>query len=213
MADDGNDAPAEDVTGEAGATPTETTQAEMDPAGFPRGVPWREMSPEHQSAYWRHQSKRHEADKRAALGERDALRADAEAFRALDQASKTDADRRIADLERQLEAERSSRAEDRRLAGEQVVHARLDAVANSKGMTAEQLRTLAGDVSRFFGDAGVDRDAVDEFLAALPDAAKSPAVVMTPSSLGGGRRAEARTSGVSAGLALYESERKKSPSA
>jgi hypothetical protein len=111
--------------------------------------------------------------------------------RDLEEASRTEAEKAV--RKAQADGERAGReaalAEARKTYGSQLVAVRLEAAADAKGMTAEQMLVAAGDLSRFLGDEGVDGDALTQFLGALPDkpatAVPSP---LTPGAFGGGRR-------------------------
>lgn len=127
---------------------------------------------------------------------------------ALEESTKTETEKERDRLKAELDAARVAQDEQRRTFGAQLVNTKLSAAAPAKGMTPDALNTLAGDPSRFLADGGVDDDALDAFLSALPDAAKRE-VALTPGSLGGGRRTEVKASGLSAGAALYEQMHKK----
>lgn len=197
-------------------------EPQVGPDGFPADTPWRDMRPEHQAAYWRHQAKSHEREKKAAWAERDSLKPKAEKFEALGQADQDEKDRQIAALNQQIEAANNARAAERVKHAGELVTARLSAAADKKGMSAQALLTLAGRPERFLGDEGVDTEAVDDFLAALPDKDTSSGAQDDEAqqrgqvrrlSLGGGPRGGAKPDGLQQGEDLYASRHKRKPPA
>ncbi|MBT0771819.1 hypothetical protein KIH74_22955 [Kineosporia sp. J2-2] len=111
----------------------------------------------------------------------------------LEAASQTEAERAVkkAAEEGQKMGREAALAEARKTYGSQLVGVKIDAAAERKGMTPEQMRTVAGDLSRFLDDDGVDDDAVKAWIDALPDKAAVPEK-LSPGDLGGGKRESAK---------------------
>jgi hypothetical protein len=199
--------PQEPATGEG------EQQVEVGPNGYPLNMKPAEMAPEHRAAYYKHEMRRaQDANKSNAARMRE-LEEKASQWDALDEASKSEQQREVDRLARELQAAKAAADEQRRTFGAQLVSTKLSAAAASKGMTPDALTTLAGDPSRFLADGGVDDEALDAFLAALPNAQPAQSAPLAPSSLGGGRRTEAKASGLAAGAALFEQIHKKRPPA
>jgi hypothetical protein len=191
--------------GEATATTgAPSSEPSIGPNGFPEKTPWREMTPDQQVKYWQHQAQGHEAGKRAARAERDQFKSKADQYDTLDHASKSEVERERDTFRSQVEALQQQATQARAALLDQTLAARLAAAAPAKGLTAEQLVTLAGGGGRFAKDGDLDTEAVDTFLAALPDATPAaPAVPapLAPGALGGGTRAKGPAM---SGAELYE---------
>lgn len=128
----------------------------------------------------------------------------------LEAASQTEAERAVkrAAEEGQKVGREAALAEARKTYGSQLVAVQLDAAAEKKGLTAEQMRSLAGDLSRFLDDEGVDAEAVTTFLGALPDKATEPKQ-LAPRDLGGGRREGTKLTAFEAGQAESRARRER----
>lgn len=183
--------------------------SKVGPDGFPLNTPWRQMEPAEQVLYWQHQSKRHERSAKTVQSDLAAAKAKADQFDALDEASKTDQQREVDRLTKALADAQAERETTQKKFGEQLVETRLAAAADAKGMTAASLKTLAGDLSRFLGAEGMDPEAVDTFLAALPD--KPEGDKRSRPDLGGGARTPARVSGLQAGADLFNARHPQKP--
>jgi hypothetical protein len=136
--------------------------------------------------------------------------------RDLEEASRTEAEKAV--LKAKADGEKVGReaalAEARKTYGSQLVAVKLDAAAAGKGMTAEQIRKAAGDLSRFLGDEGVDDGEVADFLSALPDKAAATAPVpLTPNAFGAGNRQTPKVDGLTQGEDIYAQRHKKKTSA
>jgi hypothetical protein len=193
--------PQEPVTGD-GERPVE-----VGPNGYPLNTKPADMSADHRAAFYKHQMRQAQDVNKTNTSRIKELEQKAAQWDAHDDAAKTEQQREVDRLTRELDAVRAVQDEQRRTFGAQLVATKLGAAAAAKGMTPDALNTLAGDPTRFLADGGVDGDALDAFLSALPDAAKQ--AVLTPGSLGGGKRTEAKPSGLAAGAALYEEIHKK----
>lgn len=188
--------------------PAEGEYPEVGQYGYPEKMRWRDMRPEHQVAYWQRQAKQNEGRAKTNDQRVKDLEQKAAQWDALDEASKTEQQREVDRLKRELDATKAAQDEQRRSFGSQLVLTKLAAAAAGKGMTPAALSTLAGDPTRFLVDGGVDDEALGAFLDALPDATKPPAP-LAPTSLGGGRRTEAKSSGLAAGADLYRQAHKR----
>jgi hypothetical protein len=175
----------------------------MGPNGFPLNTPWRQMTPEQQVSYHLYQSRKHEDALKAERARNADLAAKAQQFDALSEASKSELERERDAAKAEAEALRQAALEAKRSFGTQLVETKLAAAAPAKGMDPAALKTLAGDLTRFLSDDGVNTEAVDTFLSALPD---KP--VEQPrhgrGDLGAGNRGTAKTSGLQAGADLWE---------
>jgi hypothetical protein len=156
--------------------------------GFPADTPWRDMQPAEQTAYWRYQAQRHEKDKNAALGQVATLEPKAKQYDALDEASKTESQREIDRLKAEIEQTRAAQAETTRTFGARLVEQRLASVAPDKGLDAAAMNRIVGDPGRFLGtDGTVNEDALQDFLALIPDR-QSGKGAPDPRQFGGGRQ-------------------------
>jgi hypothetical protein len=200
-----------------GAAGGEPQQPQVGPNGFPLNVKPEEMTAEQAAAYWRHEARRQQDFNKANSKKLKELEPKAQQYDALAEASRSEAER-AADQAR-ADGEKAGRAaalaEARETFGAEVVDAKLSAAAERKGMTVDQLKTIAGDPNRFLGDEGVNNDAIADFLAALPDKVDAPAVE-TPRApvrdIGGGQRTGAKPDAVASGQAGFASRHTK-PSA
>jgi hypothetical protein len=176
-------------------------EPKLNEHGFPDATPWKDMPPDQQVAYWRHQSRKHEdrasstADYDAIKTERDQLKAKHQTAdeKAIEDATKAAADTAAA-AERGKLAPRLVQAEFKALVAGRIPAARLEAI----------LAPL--DHTKFLtGDGEVDTDKVQQYVDGLaPDGKKWP-------DMGQGHRGSSgKTTGVGAGRSLYEDRRPKS---
>ena len=68
-------------------------KGEVGPNGFPESTPIADMKPEHQAAYWKHQSRKHE-DTAKARADYEAIKAERDQLKA---STQTDAEKAITD--------------------------------------------------------------------------------------------------------------------
>jgi hypothetical protein len=176
---------------------------EIGPHGFPTNTPWRQMEKDHQVAYWVYQGTKHQEELARAQSKLQEIEPKAAQFDALSEASKSEIERERDAARAEAESLRQAALEAKRSFGTQLVETKLAAAAPAKGMEPAALKTLAGDLTRFLSDDGVNTEAVDTFLSALPD---KP--VEQPrhgrGDLGAGNRGTAKTSGLQAGADLWE---------
>lgn len=93
---------------------TGTRQAQLDIGDdnlpyFQEGVPWRQLPPEQQTAYWIHRARTHET-RNKAMGDYDQLKADQARYQELLTQTQTERERDIAAARRQGETEAMGRA-------------------------------------------------------------------------------------------------------
>lgn len=183
--------------------PTPPQPAPTPPAGdkgYPENTPVAEMTTEQQAAYWKAQSRKHEAAFKGR-GDYDALKEKAAAHDALIQTTKTDQERAVDQAKK--EAADAARAEERTKLGPPLVRAHLKAALTGR-LADEQRDALleSVDAGRFLGKDGADVDetAVQEWADKVAPKPTGPG--RTP-DLGQGRRQEPATSGVQTGSALY----------
>lgn len=203
----GETPPAEPVTGEGG-------EVKVGPNGYPLNTPVAEMAPEHAAAYWRTAARKHEDSAKALKGELATLKPRAEQYAALEEASRTEADRAIEQARREARDAAVAETEAAALAkyGKVLVGAEFRVQLAGK-LTAEQVSTLVGglDVTRFLTDDGQpDTDRIGEYVAALPAAQPQPAPAPPGRvNLGQGARPGAVVSGLAQGADLYAQRHQK----
>lgn len=186
--------------------------APTDP-GFPANTPVAEMTDKQAAAYWKHHSRRHEA-RAAEHADYDDIKRQADQFKALETASKTENERAV-ETARQ-EADDLARKDERAKTAVLLVDAKVEAVAASRGVKAEQLVPLleALDRTKFLTATGeVDTDKVTNFVASIAPAEESGngGKGGRVPNLGQGRRGSdsgARPSTVSAGRDRYADKHK-----
>jgi hypothetical protein len=171
--------------------------------GFPDNTPWREMSAEHQAAYWQHHSKKWETTAKAApdADEVKRLRERDEALKTIENQNLTDAQR--ADQERQTLAQERDTAQGSvtSLTDE---NTRLR-VALEKGLTIAQANRLSGSTKE-----ELEADA-DAYLSEIGQTgAGTTETGATPPPRSGGRGSDVgATKSVSAGADRYAQRRGK----
>lgn len=186
--------------------PTPVPPAPTPPVdnGFPAGTPLEQMTPDQQIAYWKHYSRQHEATVKA--------RADYDDLKA--QAAEL-AQYKAANATEQEKAVTAAAAQARQDALKEVTPRLVSAafqVATQGRLTVEQLTTALDplDMSKFLDAAGnVDNVKVAAHAALLAPAAAPPKFP----DLGQGKRPGGSGPSVSAGKALYESQKKPAPTA
>lgn len=193
-------------SGATGATGSTGSQGAGD-LGFPANTPIVEMTEREQAAYWKHQSRKHEA----RAGERsdyDELKKKADAHDALAQASKTEQDRAVEAAK--TEGAEAARAEERRKSALQLVDLKMEAVAAGRGIKLEQLTPLLEplDRTKFLTDMGeVDSDKVTNWVAGIQPAEGNGSNGTRVPNLGQGRRGDTSgarpTTTVSSGADRY----------
>jgi len=169
--------------------------------GFPENTPVKDMTAEHQAAYWRHQSRQHEDRSKAK-------------------------DTTIADLQRQVTppAPKSDtdKAIDDRVAAAlapltvDLVSARIEAAVARRGIDTATVQPLIDglDVNKFLKDGKPDAERITAWAAALPaPATGTPPATPRP---GTGPTFQGResgnptgTNGLSAGAAAYAADKDK----
>lgn len=194
--------------------PQAPSEPVMGPNGFPLNTPWRQMEKDHQVAYWVHQGTKHQEELARAQAKLQEIEPKAAQFDALSEASKSDLERERDAARAEAESLRRAAAEAKVSFGTQLVETKLEAAATGKGMTPADLKTLAGDLTRFLADDGVNGEAVDTFLSALPDKPAEQPQNPLRRDLGGGNRAPAKADGLQVGEELYaQRHRKRTPTA
>ena len=143
--------------------------------GFPEGTPWRDMSVEHQAAYWRHHSQKWEATAKAApdAAELERLRQADEELKRRQASELTEAER----LQAEKEAAETARLTAERERDEARAEALRITVAASKGLTPGQAKRLQGSTKEEL-EADAD-DMLKDF---------APSTLGTPPPRSGGDR-------------------------
>lgn len=116
-----------------GTTDSKTGDAGSADKGFPPNTRWQDMTPEQQTAYWMHQSRKHE-DNSKKRGDYDELKAKADKLDQLEASRKT---------EQQKLAERAEAAEKKAADAELRMLKR--EIAEEKGIPLAQADRLRGD--------------------------------------------------------------------
>jgi hypothetical protein len=135
--------------------------------GFPAGTPVAEMTEKQQAAYWKFQSRKHEA-RAEARKDYDDVKAKAAQYDALAAASKTEQERAVEAAKD--EASQTARAEERAKAAVRLVDAEMRATAAVKGVDGEKLKVVLEplDRTKFLDSEGeVDTDKVVAFIAGI----------------------------------------------
>lgn len=197
-------APAPVPAPPAPAPPSPSPSPPVD-NGFPTGTPLEQMTPDQQIAYWKHYSRQHEATVKARA-DYDDLKAKAAELDQYKAANATEHEKAVA----------AAAAQARQDALKEVTPRLVSAafqVATQGRLTLEQLNTALEplDMSKFLDAAGN----VDNTKVAAHAALLAPAVPETPKfpDLGQGKRPGGSGPSVSAGKALYESQKKPAPTA
>jgi hypothetical protein len=154
--------------------PTPTVPPAPAPAtgtdnGFPTGTPLAEMTSEQQMAYWRDKARKHE-ERVKSMSDYDQLRATADEYERLVEASKTDQERAIA------EARRQGRTEAIGEVGGRLVEAYVRAAAAGRLGEDTVATLLEGlDRTKFLTNGEVDTARVYAFVNTLAPAQPAPA--------------------------------------
>lgn len=175
-----------------------TTPPPAGDRGYPPDTPIAEMTVEQQAAYWKAQSRKHEAEARRRA-DYDAVKARADQFDALDQASRSEHEKAV-DAARK-EADEAARAEERGRYGAQLVAAELRAALAGRVDPAQRDALIeAVNPARFLDDKGqVDPGAVTAWVDKAAPAA--PGGTRYDGAQGG--RTGTQPAGVDAGRAAY----------
>lgn len=202
---------AEDAAAEkaraAGVPANYATDPQGNSLGYPKETAVAEMKQDEQTAYWRHQSRRHEQRatewQDAAGGKTPSeVKTEREELTKLRQAGMTDAEKKID------EAKESGRAEVRQEMAPKMARLAFDtALAH---VPDERRSTLIEnlDLSKVITDSGdIDTDKVKTIAASLAEPAKGGPTSRTP-NYGGGPRPTPTSSGVAAGAELHASRKK-----
>lgn len=177
-------------------------EPKLNEHGFPDKTPWKDMQPEHQAAYWRHQAKRHESRANAA-GDYDQVKAERDRLKA----EKQSPDEKAAE-EARTQAEQAARADERAKLAPRLVAAEFKAVGAGKVPAAQLASLVAGAHAPKFltSDGEVDTDKVTEFLEPFmqdDDGDGGSNGKKQWPDMGQGRRPGGKASGVGAGRDLY----------
>jgi hypothetical protein len=118
---------------------------------YQEGVPWRNLPPDQQLAYWMHRSRKHE-DRNNAMRDYDQLKADQAAYQQLLSTTQTERERDISNARRQGETEAMARA------NVMLVEAYVRSAAAARGVDDEAVTDLIDtlDLSKFVANGVVD---------------------------------------------------------
>ena len=168
--------------------------------GFPDKTPVKDMTDTQQAAYWRHQARKHE-DRVKSMGDYDALKAERDELKSKTQT----ADEKALEAAKKEALEAGAAAERAKIAP-RLVSAEFKA-ANAGRIPAEQLKLVLDglDPSKFLTAEGeVDADKVKQYVDGI-----APADGKKWPGTGQGKRDQQKTTGVSAGRALWDSRHAK----
>ena len=191
------------VDGDNGAGDAQGTQGAGQPEaptvnehGFPDKTPVKDMTDTQQAAYWRHQARKHE-DRVKSMGDYDALKAERDELKSKTQT----ADEKALEAAKKEALEAGASAERAKIAP-RLVSAEFKSAAAGR-FSPEQFALMVDgiDPSKFLTAEGeVDADKVKQYVDGLApaDGKKWPAT-------GQGNRQQQKTTGVSAGRALFDS--------
>ena len=186
-----------DGDGGAGQQQEEPTVNEH---GFPDKTPINDMTEGQQAAYWRHQARKHE-DRVKSMADYDALKAERDTLKSKTQT----ADEKALEAAKKEAGEAAAAAERAKMAP-RLVSAEFKA-ANAGRIPAEQLKLVLDglDPSKFLTAEGeVDADKVKQYVDGI-----APADGKKWPGTGQGKRDQQKTTGVSAGRALFDSRQPK----
>lgn len=108
---------------------------------FPAHTAWRDMTGEHQVAYWQHQARKHE-QRAGQMGDYEQAKADQAAYQQLLTTTQTEHERAIAEARRQGEQSAAGRANSA------LVEAYFRAAGAARGAADEDVTELLDDVNR-----------------------------------------------------------------
>ncbi len=153
-------------------------KAEVGPNGFPEATPIADMTPEHQAAYWKHQSRKHEdaakarADYEAVKAERDQLKA----------ATLTDTEKAIDEARKDERAKAETETAAKFQAS--LVRTKLEAALVARRFPVDKAGAQVEfiDHTKFLTPAGdIDADKVKQYAEGIVPGGQWP-------DMGGGRR-------------------------
>lgn len=188
------DAQGAEGSGQQQETPT------VNEHGFPDKTPINDMTEGQQAAYWRHQARKHE-DRVKSMADYDALKAERDTLKSKTQT----ADEKALEAAKKEAGEAAAAAERAKMAP-RLVSAEFKA-ANGGRIPAEQLKLVLDglDPSKFLTAEGeVDADKVKQYVDGI-----APADGKKWPGTGQGNRQQQKTTGVSAGRALFDSRQPK----
>ena len=183
------------------------TGPQNGPDWFPENTALTEMNPAQREAYWKHKARLHEDRSKATAAELAALKPRAEQYDALEAASRTEAEKAVAEAEKRGRdaAKAETEAAARETYGRALVAAKFE-VALAGRLTPEQVTTLVSglNVAGFLAADGMpDQARITEYVAAIPVGTPTPPAGGKTPDLGGGRTPPPPTSGIAAGRDLY----------
>lgn len=190
--DDGG-AGGQDADGDKG-TDSKTGTAGSADKGFPSNTRWQDMTPEQQTAYWMHQSRKHE-DTSKKRADYDELKAKADKLDQLEASRKTEA---------QKLQERADQAEKR--AAEAELRMLKREIAEEKGIPLAQADRLRGETRE-----AIEADAEEFAPYVKPQSAKDKQGSGGPNLDHGAGNGNTPKATESAGRALYAERRNQTP--
>lgn len=179
-------------------TPPSQTEGEGE---FPANTPTAQMTPEQQAAYWKAQSRKHEA-RSQARGDYDQIKAERDELK---RAGMSADEQAVEDAKSQ--AANAARAEVTATYAKRLVHAEMRGALRGAQVPADRIEQIVGplDHTHFLADDGeVDADKVSNYAAGF-----APAGAQWPDMGQGNRGGTGPSRGVDAGRDLFASRRKK----
>lgn len=196
----GTDNGAGDAQGAEGSGQQQETPT-VNEHGFPDKTPINDMTEGQQAAYWRHQARKHE-DRVKSMADYDALKAERDTLKSKTQT----ADEKALEAAKKEAGEAAAAAERAKMAP-RLVAAEFKAANGGGRIPAEQLKLVLDglDPSKFLTAEGeVDADKVKQYVDGI-----APADGKKWPGTGQGNRQQQKTTGVSAGRALFDSRQPK----
>jgi small-conductance mechanosensitive channel len=167
---------------------TPPTPAAVNEHGYPDATPIADMSSEHQAAYWKHQSRKHEQRASAApdAAELERLRKADEDLKARQAAELTETQR----LQKEAEDARAEAEAAKAAAAEVTSQLIRTTVATAKQLTPEQAKWLQGSTKEEL-EASADQLIAAFGTATAPDTTRRPPVGSGSDVNGGGKTVDA----------------------
>lgn len=191
--------------GDAGAS-SNATDAQGNDLGYPKDTPTAEMTDKQQTAYWKHNSRRHESRLKDIVGDRapEDLKKDLEAYAELKKAQQTPAEQALTERFDQGKAE--GIATERKASATAIFRGALE----SGGVTGDDLEDLVVgfNVDTFVTDKGIDTTKITNFAKKFSTSGKDTQQ-QRQRDFGGGRRQEGQPARGSGGKAEAERRFKK----
>lgn len=190
--------------------PQDPPKQDPPPEGFPVDTKPEDMTQEQQTAYWKHQARRHEQSaKRLGDVTPEQYRAQQDELEKLRRTQMSDSEKALAD------ARKAGREEERKALQPKMVQAAFDAAVGTID-DEDEAKAVKDMVDALdFGSFITDDGAVDTARVQSVAGRITGSAIARPatSGYGGGKRQSTKASGVEAGREMFETSRKRPKSA